>query len=119
MKIANRKLAIPMSAAMTCRLQLHQQRETRCAFGAHSSKYVCIVEADESMRIRMEGSQNENHEDHIAGRGMTSLSHFNVVHTFIPMLEAMKIPDAKLAVSKAWENGEYTGTAADESEKQK
>ena len=28
----------------------------------------------------MEGSQNENPEDHIAGRIMSSLSHINLVH---------------------------------------
>ena len=62
------------------------------------TKYACIVEADESMRIRLEGSQSKNHEDHIARKGMTSLSHHNLVHKFNPMLEAMKIPDAKAAV---------------------
>ena len=50
------------------------------------------------MRIRIEGSQNKNHEDHIEGRGMNSLSRSNLVHKFIPMLEAMKI------VEKEWEN---------------
>ena len=48
----------------------------------------------------MEGSQSKNHEDHIAGKGMTSLSHHNLVHKLIPMLEAMKIPDAKAGVEK-------------------
>ena len=48
-------------------------------FEEHKTKYACIVEADESMRKRMEGSHHENHEDHIAGKGMNSL------HTFIPM----------------------------------
>ena len=84
-----------------------------------SSKYVWVAEGDESMRLRMEGSQNKNHENHIAGRGTNSSRQYDLVHTFILMLEAMKIPDAQLAVRKAWENGEYTGTAADESEKQK
>ena len=35
---------------------------------------------------------------------MNSLSHYNLVHKFIPMPEAMKIPDAKAAVEKEWEN---------------
>ena len=35
---------------------------------------------------------------------MNSLSHCKFVHKFIPMLEAMKIPDAKVAVDKEWEN---------------
>ena len=61
-----------------------------------------MVEAEESMRIRMEGSQSKNHEAHIAGRGMNSLSHHDVVHKFILMPEAMKIPHAKAAVEKEW-----------------
>ena len=42
----------------------------------------------------------KNHEDHIAGEGFTSMTHYNVVHNFIPMPQAMKIPDAKAAVDK-------------------
>ena len=34
---------------------------------------------------------------------MNSLSHYNIVHKFIPVPEAMKIPDAKAAVEKEWE----------------
>ena len=57
---------IPISAAMPCRLQLYQHRETCGTVGQHKTKYACIVEADESMRIRMEGSHNKNHEYHVA-----------------------------------------------------
>ena len=70
MKNVRWKLEVPMPAAMPCRLQLHQHREAFGTVGQHKTKYACIVEADESMRIRMEGSQSENHENHIAGRGM-------------------------------------------------
>ena len=38
----------------------------------------------------MEGSQKKHHEDHIAGKGMNSLSHYNLAHKFIPMSQAMK-----------------------------
>ena len=78
-----------MPAAMLCKLQ-------HCPFaqlGNTRQKYACIVEADESMRIRMEGSQNKNHEDHIAGKGMNSLSHYNLVHKFILKFQTMIIPD--------------------------
>ena len=37
----------------------------------------------------MESSQPQNHEDHIAGKGFTSMSHHNMVHKFIPMPQAM------------------------------
>ena len=34
--------------------------------------------------------------------GQNSGSHYNLVHKFIPMPQAMKIPDAKAAVDKEW-----------------
>ena len=56
------------------------------------------------MRIRLEGLPQRYHEDHIAAKGINSLSHYNLVHKFIPMPDAMKFPDAKAAVDKEWEN---------------
>ena len=44
-----------------------------------------------------------HHEDHIAGKGDNSLQHYNLVHKFIPMPQAMTIPAAKAAVDKEWE----------------
>ena len=44
-----------------------------------------------------------HHEDHIAGKGDNSVQHYNLVHKFIPMPQAMKIPAAKAAVDKEWE----------------
>ena len=46
----------------------------------------------------MEESLPKYHKDHIAGRGDNSLKHYNLVHKFIPMPQAMKIPAAKAAV---------------------
>ena len=40
----------------------------------------------------------------IAGRGINSLSHNNLVHKYIPMPQAMNIPDAKAAVEKKERN---------------
>ena len=62
-----------------------------------------ILEANESTRMRMGNSIPSNHEDHIAGKGENSLQHYNLVHKFIPMPQAMKIPAAKAAVDKEWE----------------
>ena len=67
------------------------------------SKFACILEASESTRMRMEESLPNYHEDHIAGKGENSLQHYNLVHTFIPMPQAMKILAAKAAVDKEWE----------------
>ena len=44
-----------------------------------------------------------HHEDHIAGKGDNSLQHYNLVHKFIPIPQAMKFPAAKAAVDKEWE----------------
>ena len=67
------------------------------------TKLVCILEADESTRMRMGSSIPHNHEDHIAGKGENSLQHYNLVHKFIPMPQAMKIPAAKAAVDRECE----------------
>ena len=64
---------------------------------------MCILEASESTRLRMEESLPTYHEDHLAGKGDNSLQQKNLVHKFIPMFQAMKIPVAKAAVDKEWE----------------
>ena len=51
----------------------------------------------------MEGTLHKDHEDRIAGQGIKSLNHQNFVHKFVPMPEAMTLPDAKAAVDKEWE----------------
>ena len=52
--------------------------------------------------MRMGNLIPHNHEDHVAGKGENSLQHYNLVHKFIPMPQAMKIPAAKAAVDKEW-----------------
>ena len=117
---ARRKLEVPMPAATPCKLHKRDKYRKTCrTVEEHKTTYACSVEADETMRIRMEGSQSKNHEDHIAGKGMNSLSHYNLVHKFIPMPQAMKIPAAKETVDKEWKTRENIGMAADESQKQK
>ena len=65
-----------------------------------SMKCACILEASETTRLRMEESLPNYHEEHIAGKGIKSLSYYNLVHKFIPVPQAMKIPAAKAAVDK-------------------
>ena len=67
MKNARRKKEITMPTAMPCKTSLYRSSKETCRA---MTKYACIVEADESMRIRMEGAPHRYHEDHIAGRGM-------------------------------------------------
>ena len=51
----------------------------------------------------MGNSIPHHHEDNIAGKGDKSLQHYNLVHKFIPTLQAVKIPAAKAAMDKEWE----------------
>ena len=68
MKNARRRLEIPMPAAMSCKTSLcRSSRKTCRTVGGYKTKYACIVEAGESMRIRMEGATHRYHEDHIEG----------------------------------------------------
>ena len=90
MENARRKLEVPMPAAVPCKTRREKYRETCSVEKKCKTKYASVVEADESTRKRMEGSLHKDHEDHIAGNGMNSLSRYNLVHKFIPMPQAMK-----------------------------
>ena len=98
------KLETPMAPAMPCMMSKKSQN---WATGGKSneikSTFACILEAGESTRMCMEESPPKYREDHIAGKGDNSLQHYNLVHKFILMPQAMKIPAAKAAVDKEWE----------------
>ena len=104
MKAARGKLEVPMPAAMPCKIPIKSSGASHRKIGKNKTKYACIVDADESMRIRLDGVPHRYHEDHIAVNGIHSLNQCNLVHKFIPMLHAFKIPDAKAVVEKEWEN---------------
>ena len=72
--------------------------------GQHKTKYECIVEADESVRIRTEGSLRKNHEDHIAGKCVNSSSHYNLVHTFFQCLKPWKYQMQRQQWINNWES---------------
>ena len=77
-----------------------------CGSGASNeikAKLACILEVSESTKLRMGESLPKHHEDHIAGQEENSLQHYKLVHKFIPMHQAMKIPAARAAVDKEWE----------------
>ena len=99
-KNARKKLETSVAPAMLCKFMKN------CGSGAsdkNKTKLACILEANESTRMRMGNSEPQIHEDHIAGKGENSLQHYNLVHKFIPMPQAMNIPAAKAAVDKEWE----------------
>ena len=99
-KNARKKLETSVAPAMPCKIIKN------CGSNASNkikTRLACILEASESTRLRMGESLPNHHEDHIAGKGDNSLQHYNLVHKFIPMPQAMKIPAAKAAVDKEWE----------------
>ena len=55
LKNALRKVEVPMPAAMPCKTPVNCCGETCRSIEKHKTKYACGVEADESMRIRLEG----------------------------------------------------------------
>ena len=74
-----------------------QQTKTRLA---------CILDVDESTRLRMGNSVPNPDEDHISGKGDNSSQHHNFVHKFVSIFQAMKIPAATAAVDKELEKME-------------
>ena len=101
-KNARKKFETSVTPAMPCKIM-----KKNCGNGGSNkikTKLVCILEANESTRLRMGESLPNHHEDHIAGEGNNSLQHYNLVHKFIPMPQAIKIPAAKAAVGKELEN---------------
>ena len=115
-KNARKKLETSVAPAMPCKIM-----KKNCGSSGSNkikTKLACILEADESTRLRMGNSVPNYHEDHIAGKGDNSIQHYNLVHKFIPMAQAMKIPAAKAAVDKEWEKLEkHFGVESAESQK--
>ena len=89
MNNGRRKLEIPMPAAMHCKTPINSDGEIYCGTGKSKTKHACIVEADESTKIRLEGAPFRYHEDHIAVKGINSLNHNILVHKFIPMPQTL------------------------------
>ena len=50
----------------------------------------------------MEESLPNYHEDHTAVRGDNSPQHYHLVHKWIPVPQAMKVPVEKTAADKEW-----------------
>ena len=100
-KNARKKLETSIAPAMSCKMKKN------CGSGGSNkikTRLACILEADESTRLRMGESLPKRHEDHVAGKGENSSQHYNLVHKFIPVPQAMKIPAAKAAADKEWGN---------------
>ena len=66
----------------------------------------------------MESSLLTKHKDRIAGKGYTSMTQYSLVRKFIPMIQAMKIPDAKAAVDKECRHDSSTSMATGKGQEQ-
>ena len=53
--------------------------------------------------MRIGKPQSRDHEDLVDESGFNSVSHYNLVHKPVPILQAITIPDAKAAVDREWE----------------
>ena len=87
---ARSKLERPVAPAMSCkRMDKQHPGATKVVQNNGKEKgfktmYGCMVESHESTRQRPESSQSKKHEDHTAGIGFTYMTHYNLVHKFIP-----------------------------------
>ena len=85
-----------------------QQSGNRCIKSGQAgasemkTRFSCIAEAHESTRQRIESVTKEFTKTTLQGKDQNSVLQCKLVHTFIPMPQAMKIPDAKTAVDKEW-----------------
>ena len=106
-----------MEAAFLYKLRKTECKETGTGPDTRKSKCSCVVETSGSTRKRLEGTQPKDYEDHSAGRGFNSLSHYNLVHKFIPLPQAIKNTGSESRSGQRM--GEHECLAADESQKQK
>ena len=91
-----------------------------CGSGASNkikTRLACILEADESTKLRMGNSLPSHHEDHIAGKGSNSLQHYNVVHKFILLSQAEISCSESSGGQGMGKIGENFGVEPDESQK--
>ena len=83
-KNARKKLETSVAPAMLCKTSKNSQhKRTSGKSNEIKSKLACILEAIESTRLRMGESLPNHHEDHVAGKGDSSLQHYITIGTQI------------------------------------
>ena len=122
MKNVRRKEEMLMPAAIICKLQRDTDRETCRTVEEPKTKYACIVQADESLRNRMEGYFfTRIMKIALHGKGLNSLSHNNFARKFILMPSSCN--ETTRCKGSSGENmrktQEDTRMAADKCQKQK
>ena len=109
-KNARRKLeviietTIPIKKGTKKRSSFPETEAKSCEFNQiPKTKYTCIMKTHESTWQRLESSLSKRkvmNEDYIVSKGSSSITHFNLVHKFIPMSQEMKISDVKAKADK-------------------
>ena len=93
MKNARKKLETPVAPAMP------SKNNQNCGNGDKSNKAnqnLCVFWKSVNLQDCVwENFLPNHHEDHIAGKGDKSLQHYNLVHKFMPVHQAMKITRSK------------------------
>ena len=103
-KNARKKLGTSVAPAMPCKIMKN------CGSGGsdkNTTKLACILAADESTRMRMGNSTPSIHEDHIAGKGNSSIQHHDLIHNLFLCPQDMKIPGAQAAMDKEWRKSSF------------
>ena len=115
-KNARRKLEIPMPAAMQCKTPVNCRKETCRSIGRSKTKYACIVDADETMRVRSEGVPTMSRRSHLGKRNkFTEPSQLGT--QVYSDASSIKHSECKGCSGKKVKKGENTGMAADKSQK--
>ena len=121
MKAARRKLAVPMPAAVLCKITDEGEwRKPTAVLGNAGQNMLFVVDADESTTPKLEGAVHKHHEDHITAGGVNSITHYSFVHKFIPDASSIKNTRCKgSSGERKGKTGENSGMAADASQKQR
>ena len=101
-KAAPRKLEVPMPAAMPCKIPTKSSGDTAILGNAGHDLLALLMPT----KAQDQGSRSYAHlssRSHHCER-MNSMTHYSLVHKFIPMPQAMKIPNGKAAVVKNGKN---------------
>ena len=87
-KKARKKLETPMAPAMPCKTSKKcKHGETRDKSNEFKSKLACILEASESVRLRMGEPLPTHHEDHIAEK---ETIHYGITVWFTNLFQCLK-----------------------------
>ena len=90
LKHARRKCERPVAPAMLCKKKAQTgitkvvAKQEIASQKIPKTTYGCTVEPHECTRQRVETSVPTKHEEHIAGKSFTSMSHYSLVHKFMP-----------------------------------